>query len=706
MALLKFEKGTELHTQGKDVADFIEIVTGGTVEISDGIYSVVAKTGAILGLAEKAGSSCRFTYKALEDVQVMQYPYRSESDIAGIIGANSKSAPVLAAECVRLACETIVARSNKFAEAMGAHEKVLTDYAAYPDLCSSCGEFPKSFDYIKNLKTPELMENIAEWEIYYLQALMQNAELMRKNVYSLSPEIATGTVMFTARFYGAVSAACEALQTYEKRLKEDTAPFTSEYQRMHAKSVERERAKADGDEAGGVEIKDALETILRYADAPADVTESFKKAIYEFRDNPKRYDSSDDARMFRRSLGKQYFEIYNAAFLKTRESYEVVPTEVKMMLQFGFIDEVLAGPDNTSMLYSLSRNYEPDPDGRVLTAYEWLNLVYDRKVEPSRNEFDQDYPTYLREMKSTGEITQQVMDQLLDDSRNRFLFEAKNLFALGCRATFGNAASFVPFFDELNLIRPMSKAFLTASAINETLNRFRSIDFGLFSRHKMYSNPRIGVNQMFINDIITPYFILMPVTGSRGSLWQEIEGKNRSTPARMLLPAFFIDNIDTCILKLCGDFRWEMCKTEQGVHWNDVTDPSLTAYYCDYLQFFKKNHSLSEDTREKIRMQLKKFSNNYKNFFIADYITYINYEAEGSPRLNKVAREILFTFCPFPEELRQKMEDNPQYRDLIKKYETQCANKKRPITGLINRLQMEGTEVPPEIRRELAFLEK
>lgn len=704
MALLKFEKGSVLHTQGTDSAGFIEILAKGSVEISDGFYSVVAKTGAVLGLGETAGRLCRFTYKALEDVQVMQYIYKTEADIAGIIGANAKSAPVLAAESVRLACETILARSNRFTKAMEAHARIMEEYEAYPDLCARCGEFPKSFDYIKNLKTPVLLENIAEWEIYYLQALLQNAELMRKNVYALSPELATGTVMFTARFYDAVSASCRDLEEYEKNLQSDAEPFTQEYQRMHAKSVEKERAAAAGTEDTTIEIKDALETILSYADAPRELTEEFKKAIYEFREDAKRYDSSDEARMFRRSLGRQYFEIYNAAFLKTKESLEVIPSEVKMMLQFGFIDEVIAGEENTSMLYSLLRNYTPDPDGKVVTAYEWLSMIYDKKVEPSRNEFDQDYPTYLRDLKTQGEIKQEEMEALLEDGKNRFLFEAKNLFALGCRATFGNAASFVPFFDELNLIRPMNKAFLTTGAVNETLNRFRAIDFGLFARQKMYSNPSIGINQMFFNDIITPYFILMPVTGSRGSLWQEIEGKNRSTPARMLLPAFFVDNLDVCMLKLCGDFRWEMCKTEQGVHWNDVTDPSLTAFYCDYLQFFKKNHSLSEDMKEKIRTQLKKFSNNYKNFFIADYITYLNYEAAGSPRLNKVAREILFTFCPFPAELREKMSDNPQYRDLIKKYETQAANKRRPVAGVINKLRSEGADVPRELQEEYEYL--
>ena len=52
------------------------------------------------------------------------------------------------------------------------------------------------------------------------------------------------------------------------------------------------------------------------------------------------------------------------------------------------------------------------------------------------------------------------------------------------------------------------------------------------------------------------------------------------------------------MIRLTGEFRWEMCKTEQGVHWNDVTDPSLTSVYFDYLQFYRKNHEISPETRE------------------------------------------------------------------------------------------------------------
>ena len=86
-------------------------------------------------------------------------------------------------------------------------------------------------------------------------------------------------------------------------------------------------------------------------------------------------------------------------------------------------------------------------------------------------------------------------------------------------------------------------------------------------------------------------------------------------------------------------------------------------------------------------------------------MTYVNYEAAESPRLNKVAREVLFTFCPFPKEMREKMADNPQYRDLIKKYDTQQQGKLRPLAGLINKLKKENIEVPEELIKQYQVLQ-
>ena len=160
------------------------------------------------------------------------------------------------------------------------------------------------------------------------------------------------------------------------------------------------------------------------------------------------------------------------------------------------------------------------------------------------------------------------------------------------------------------------------------------------------------------------------------------------------------------MVKLCGEFRWEMCKTEQGVHWNDVTDPSLTSMFCDYLQFYKKNSTLSTDMKDKLKLLLKKNNNNYKNVFVSEYINYIKFEANASPRLNKVSREILFTFCTFSKEVRDKLSDNPQYGELIKKHQARIAGASRPLTNTIKKLQTEGLEVPEVLKQQYEYYKK
>ena len=157
---------------------------------------------------------------------------------------------------------------------------------------------------------------------------------------------------------------------------------------------------------------------------------------------------------------------------------------------------------------------------------------------------------------------------------------------------------------------------------------------------------------------ILPDIILMPNIGTRGILWQEIEGHDRQTPASMLLPAICLSDIHLMMLRLTGEFRWEMCKRVQGARWNDVTDHSLTSEFFDYLQFYKKNRDLSADAKEKCHMQLQKAKNRFKDAFILDYMAWVLYESAGSPRLNKVTRQILSRYCPFPKEYREKLKSS------------------------------------------------
>ena len=148
-----------------------------------------------------------------------------------------------------------------------------------------------------------------------------------------------------------------------------------------------------------------------------------------------------------------------------------------------------------------------------------------------------------------------------------------------------------------------------------------------------------------------------------------------------------------------------MCKRIQGARWNDLTELSLTSEYFDYIQFYRKNGDLSPETKEKIKNNLIKTKNNYKEMFVLDYMAWILYESAGSPRLNKVARTILFNYCPFPGEIRNKLGTNPIYKDILDKYNIRNAQKVHRIEMVRQKLNARGL-APEEIEREYYFQRK
>ena len=175
----------------------------------------------------------------------------------------------------------------------------------------------------------------------------------------------------------------------------------------------------------------------------------------------------------------------------------------------------------------------------------------------------------------------------------------------------------------------------------------------------------------------------------------------------MAVPMFSSANNKLMFTKLAGEFRWEMCRREQGVHWNDVTVPSLTSEFSDYIQFYRKNRDISPEMREKIKAQLQSARNSAKGVFVSDYILYIEYESRGSLRLNKVSRGIIFRYCPFPKEKRESLAISaPAFKELVEKYNIKIAQKHHLMDILIQKITKAGFDVPKEISFQNGFIRK
>ena len=458
---------------------------------------------------------------------------------------------------------------------------------------------------------------------------------------------------------------------------------------------------------GGIQniVVDSMNKILAVAEEDDEFVASFTKHLFTYKELADKSSNTPAVSQLRHKLTDDFLRLYTNLALKYVSGKPINDT-VKLFLMFGYIDEDLAGQKNAEELCKLLQADITDNNEHIFTFIDWLKAIYDGEREPSRNEFDMDYTDFLRSERAAGRITAMEEKEKLEDAKAKVLYEIQNFFPQANKMTFGHISTYCPFFSSHNVIDLLTKGLLSTTKLVQERENIRRIDYQLFYKEVVYSNPAIGINSEFIHKEIMPDFILMPNYGARGIMWQEVEGKKRATPCRMVLPVFTPENLRTLFLRLCGEYRWEMCKRTQGSHWNDPASNSLTGDYFDYLQFYRKNNDLSADAKEKVKVLLTKARNSIKEAFVLDYIIWVAYESEGSPRLNKIARNILFNHCPFPLETRQKLTANPIYLSVIQKHATKYEQLSHRMNNLFQKISNSGKDVPDELLQELTYIDK
>ena len=698
MGIKELKKEDLLHSPGERVHE-LEIVLKGSIRAYNSYGSMVLKTGSLIGASELAGEDYCCCYEAETDASVYSYDYSNVEDVVKVIKLNAKIAPVLTSSSVRSAIDCYSWYEKIRTECENLYKGVKRDLEDYKAIMDELGQKAETYPEIESLMEPGEAEGLESWRLDYLHSLIENDAAVRKSFYSIDISICTGMILNNNVFMNRILSEIVRISDYKEYLSEVTAAFKMDYQYALAQSKQEE-----GEDGGVHEIKDALHLILGYSGVPASTVQTFEKLINDYAASPDKLEATDEMRKLRKDISRIFYDIYYAIFEKTLDDYNP-PLEIKMFLLFGFMDEKLAGEENTEILANFASEWKKDPEGKIVTIRDWLKLIYDMEVNPSKNEFDSDWIEYLREQVTGGYISREEEAAFKNDRTRRLKFEIENFFTMGNRLTYGRVTTFIPVFTDDDVVRPLRTALLTPEKIRTALDAIREIDFSLFYRDSVTAFEELEINQFVESKEVLPYVILMPNMGMRSSMWQEIDGKKRNTPARMMMPILFTEDLDEAMTKLCGEFRWEMCRRIQGVHWNDVTDPSLTSEYCDYLQFYRKNHDISPENREKIKLALQKSRNNYRTVFVSDYMAYIRNEAAGSAKMNKVARGIVFRYCPFRSAKREEMKANPLYADLIEKYGIKLAGRVRLIKVMMQKIRKMEEEIPSEITKQLEFLE-
>ncbi len=752
MAVKEFPAGT-LLVQSEQAINALHVIAKGTVRATYPGGEFYLDKGDVIGVCELFFDSHFITYRAEESSSIASYPF-STAQLSGIIRANPDMAQRIVTSMFKQLQEILDQYELACFDCNNFYHYLMDSYKGYLSFCTKHNISARTLPGMETLSELVLEEDVAGWIGGYYSQLRklvtgtpvkeQDADFLQGLLLKASQDV-----------YGVISV-CRVLYDYKSEIinllmSENRLDFFDLYASLlyrigaHAddsttliatistmmiqlesqasidKNMYKERvaeyrehlnsldqytestADEDAKPDNVPDIVDSMNTILTYSKADEETATAFRNAINQYSKLTDKNNSDDTSRKLRLTITKLFYQIYEKAFLRSLQEPEV-PKVLKMFFNFGYVDENLAGMENAAYLYSIVDRIPSDPARKVFTIYEWLHAIYEGKKTPSRNEFDTDYQAYVHELKITGKINAKEETIMLKDREKQVLFELQNMFQSVNKITFGRISSFCPVFSEHNILKDLDNSLVSADKVEQTFNQVRSVDFSAYYRDMIYTNPKLGIGKETISVEILPDLILLPNIGVRGVMWQEIEGRKRTTPSRMMVSIFQMEDLTNILVRLTGDFRWEMCKRVQGARWNDISEASLTSEYFDYIQFYKKNHDLSPDAKDKIKLNMQKAKNSFKEMFIRDYISWVLFEGSGSPRLNKIARAILFTYCPFSKEIRDKLKMNPLYKDMMDRYDIKLAQKLHHYDNLFQKLKNIGAEIPPEIQSQRNYL--
>lgn len=750
METVKVSKGRHFLKRGDRIKGLFVILQGSVRAVSKN-DEIDMEAGSIIGLMESVSKVYLCDYIANTDCVLYAYPYRGTEDYKKIFATDEKYVAVFTMGAVRQTA-IMLKRYDAFLKGAQKYYVTLMDYyGEYEKLCNDYQLPIQPFQQLTSMPPVVLEESIEGWTMEYYAKMatfslkhidqflardyvigigeIQNAVCWMVKSLSLIEELknylnvhkehllsANEEDLFRMYFDLARKAAgtgvdlepilekiseimeyCRGSHLFPERLMDARFQQYEGYDFYETVELGDTDIWVDESQEEYEAGMDYLEQILVYSEYEATKAEDFRKNLQEYKNLPDRLATTDDVRKLRRQITQGFFDIYELAFYRTLKKGKI-PVAVKMFLNFGFMDEELAGEDNTHSIFDLVAELNVFKSDNVYTIYEWLMSIYRGENEPSRNEFDMDYISYLNEQKKTGKITAAQVKEMADDRHEKVDFEMKNMFVSTNRATYGKISTYCPVLCEDDIVGTVENMLVTAEKASTALDGIRKVDFSLFYREVGYSDPEHELNMEQIQKEVLPNIILMPNAGTRAMMWQETAGIKRDTSARFIFPIFTVVDVEEMMIEVAGRFRWEMCRKIQGVRWNDITEPSLTSEYNDYIQYYRKNHDLSQEAKDKIKNSLTKAKNNFREVFVRDYHSWIRYESKGSFRLNKVARDIIFRYCPFNREIRMLLGANPMYREIFEKYEILKERKKRHVELWYDRYQKKGGQINEELQ--------
>ena len=760
MNVKKCEAGEVLFPEG-ELNHLLCIIAEGKVSLRASHTSGTCDKGCILGIPQSDGVFYPFTCTAETAVTLYQYDYQSYDDLNAMLATNQDACGLIACCVAAIFNQQISVYRSVISSCQILYDTICEEYDQYKELCEPMQVEPKELPGLAQLSDLHSKTEIDEWTVDYYASVAafspqkwkafyekdikaaagfiikagQDIKLLLSSIHSIAIHLDMVCDLVVSEYKVDLYTFClellgEAIakeipigpirEMIEHIIETVGSSSAIDQDLAHARFAEYRAILPKQEGAGaktriaGVDeetiakvkevLASSLDTILSYADLKPDEKTKFTKLIKDYTAASDRSSTEEAIRLLRKNITVGFYEVYKRAFFKSLQDNKI-PPELKMFFYFGFMAPTLSGEDNAVFLYILSEQIGPDQKGTIFTFYDWLRLIYSGVKDPSVNEFNEDYISYLHKRKVEKSITEAEETAALRDGVKRVTYELDNMYRSVNKMISGRVTTFCPVFSDHELYKPLDAMLVKYGAVHTLIDKIRTVDFSCFYREMTYSAPEEGVTKEVIQVEVLPEVILMPGCGTRGAMWQEITGKKRTSPARFALPFFLAEDLSKVMVRLCGEFRWELCRRIQGARWNDLGERSLTSDYCDYLETFKRSKDLTPEAKEKIKSSYAKYRNSSKEMFVHDYLDYVQYEGAGSLRLNKLTRVILFTYCPFAKAIREQVSTNQIYKEIVDKYNIKHAHVLHLSDLSMQKIQKSGHDVPKPIQEYRRFLE-
>ncbi|MCR5196612.1 MAG: hypothetical protein K6D38_09840 [Pseudobutyrivibrio sp.] len=756
MEPITIEKGKNLMNEG-DPVDRMYIVIKGTILQEWKGQRISLGPGTVAGLSDALNLEYEASYTVAEDAAVIKCPYKTMADLDAIFNAQPVYIFGFAKGSFRQ-CRDVF----KIYDAYKKQVDDFSDYcrginSEYRKICRAIGATPGEIPMLEEMEPIELKGEILKWEHDYITSLndVDNKEI--ENIYGKRTEIVNGVIgiscgymkraidcaetmgfyleefspillsadrgdmfelIFNLRIYSAERGAnqdniIKLMKMLYKYLSQcglyDKALIKERWEEYDSHDFAATAAAFDEAKMQKqAEFTQTFEHICEFAEIDEEKQEQYRQELDAYLALSDREGKEDNERRARKKAIDLFYEIYQKTFFRVLEFEAMggeLDTIIKMFLNFGYIDYEAVGDDLTNELADLVDRLDTlCSSDHFFTIYKWLRAIYAGEREPSKNELDLDYRGFILEERKSGNILEADMQTWMNDQEQKVIFEINNFFKSSNRTTSGKMTAFCPVLTKEDFNAEPMRMLLTQAKLIEAIGKIEEVDYGIFLREGYYTNMEANVKSEAYLKRVEPDIILLPNVGMRAMMWQECGGIKVDSPGRFVFPMFTLDDVDKLMIYCCGAFRWEICRKEQGARWNDIASECLTSDFYDYFTFYRKNKELSAENKEKVKNLLKSSRNSMREAFTKQYTIWINFEAQGSIRLNKLERNILNKYCTFSKPYRSRVTSHPMFEQALSRHEIKTSQALHHLKSVIDKVEKNGGEVPEEVKQGMEYL--